>query len=93
MSNIVYQILYLIAVSVLNIFMFGIAKFYKNKLDSKAFSTGFLIAIIAIMVSIVLMFFAIEWFDNIISVALAIAGVSSLWNSTSIYYSMKQIHR
>lgn len=93
MGDIIYLIIYLFAVIVLNIFMYGIARFYKNKLDSKAFSTGFMIAIIAIVISIVLLLLDIEWLHNMITVALALAGLSSLWNSTSIYYSMKQIHK
>ncbi len=77
----------------LNMVMFGIARFYQKKLDSKTWSGGFFIAIICIAIALVSSFFTFDWIDHVIAGTLTIAGVLSLWNCSTIYFTMKQTHK
>ncbi len=77
--------------------MYLIARFYRRKLDSKAMSIGFLVAIMALAIAIISTTI-IAAGENVMAsmmqrLAVLVAGLATLWNVAMIYHSMKQVHK
>ncbi|MGM0462188.1 MAG: hypothetical protein ACQEQ4_07185 [Fibrobacterota bacterium] len=85
----VLQTIYFFSNIILLGFMFGIAQFYKKKLDSKAFSKGFLFAMLLLSGAMVLNFIN----SSAVPFLIGSAAALSIWNSIVLYYTMKQIRR
>ncbi|MGM0443235.1 MAG: hypothetical protein ACQEQV_03520 [Fibrobacterota bacterium] len=84
---------YTVSILILNAFMYGIAQFYKKKLDPKAVSKGFLAAIVGLFAAAVLTYVPHPLAERTVSVLITLSSAVSLWNAIVIYYTMKQIRR
>ncbi len=88
-------IVYLIGAALLLLFMYQIARFYRSRLDPKTPIIGFLLALVALVVSIT----AIVVGDDgngtryFVGAALAVGGALGTWNSIALYIRMKRVYK
>ncbi|ERP31492.1 hypothetical protein [Chitinivibrio alkaliphilus] len=88
-----FESLYLLSIVGIQGFLYGIAQFYKKKLDSATFTRGFLIAMVCLIAAMALNFIGTPLAQHGTSFLLAVGAILSLWNGIVLYYTMKQIRK
>ncbi len=88
-------IIYLLGAAIFLLFMYQIARFYRSRLDPKTPVIGFLLAMVALVVSITAVVVGDEGNGTryFVDAALAVGGALGTWNSLALYVRMKRVYK